>query len=152
MKKLVISILSLFFASFFLFSVTSKQADAQGPPINTQTAFVTGLESGAIRSFGESTRLLGSLPGGRGEFNVIATPLIVTYELLSNRLVVGGAIPYLNKELKNSINGESKSFSNSGFGDLTLFGKYQFFQRDRHAQTTRMSALTRLKLPTGDDD
>ncbi|MFQ5712579.1 MAG: transporter [Candidatus Scalinduaceae bacterium] len=150
MKKYIISL--YFFTVIILGASIINRADAQGPPINTQTAFVTGIEGGAIRSFGKSTKLLGSLPGGRGEFNIISIPLIIPYELLPNKLVVGASIPYLDKEKKTTIDGERKSFSDSGFGDLTLFGKYQFFQRDAHAQTTRMSALGRLKLPTGDDD
>jgi hypothetical protein len=146
-------VIFLFFISIILLgSSIINQAEAQGPPINTETAFVTGLESGAVRSFGKATRQIGSLSGGRGELNVISVPLIVPYELLPNRLVVGASMPYLDKEKKTTIDGERKSFSDSGFGDLTLFGKYQFFQRDAHLQTTRISALGKVKVPTGEDD
>ena len=61
-------------------------------------------------------------------------------------------MPYLDKEKKTTIDGVRKSFSDSGFGDLTLFGKYQFLQRDAHLQTTRLSALGKVKVPTGEDD
>lgn len=150
MRKYVNSL--LFIVIILLGSNIANLAEAQGPPINTETAFVTGLESGAIRSFGKATRQIGSLPGGRGELNIISVPLEVPYELLPNKLVVGASIPYLDKEIKTTINGERKSFSDSGFGDLTLFGKYQFFQRDAHSQTTRISALGKVKVPTGEDD
>lgn len=150
MKRYIIPL--CFFVFILSGSSLANQAEAQGPPINTETAFVTGLESGAIRSFGKATRQIGSLPGGRGELNIISVPIIVPYELLPNKLVVGASMPYLDKEKKTTINGERKSFSDSGFGDLTLFGKYQFFQRDAHLQTTRISALGKVKVPTGEDD
>jgi hypothetical protein len=150
MKKYIIYF--YFSVIILLGSTVANQADAQGPPINTETAFVTGLESGAVRSFGKATRQIGSLSGGRGEFNVVSVPFIVPYELLPNRLVVGASMPYLDKEKKTTINGERKSFSDSGLGDLTLFGKYQFLQKDAHLQTTRISALGKVKLPTGEDD
>jgi hypothetical protein len=66
-----------FFVIILLGSNIANQAEAQGPPIITETAFVTGLESGAIRSFGKATREIGSLPGGRGELNIISVPLEV---------------------------------------------------------------------------
>ena len=150
MKRYIIPLCFLVF--ILLGSNIANQAKAQGPPINTETAFVTGLESGAIRSFGKATRQIGSLPGGRGELNIISVPLVVPYELLPNKLVVGASMPYLDKERKTTINGERKSFSDSGFGDLTLFGKYQFLQRDAHLQTTRISVLGKVKVPTGEDD
>ncbi len=115
MKKYIIPL--CFFVIILLGSNIANQAEAQGPPINTETAFVTGLESGAVRSFGKATRQIGSLPGGRGELNIISIPLIVPYELLPNKLVVGASMPYLDKEKKTTINGERKSFSDSGFGD-----------------------------------
>lgn len=101
MRKYVISL--YFFSIILLVSNIVNQAEAQGPPINTETAFVTGLESGAIRSFGKATRQIGSLPDGRSELNIISIPLIVPYELLPNKLVVGASIPYLDKEKKTTI-------------------------------------------------
>lgn len=121
---------------------------ANGPPINTETAFVTGLSGAAFRSFARTVRK--SAPGR--DLQVIAVPLEFPYELLPNKLVLGGAIPYLDKELEITGGGTQRTIGDSGFGDLTAFGKYQVLQRDRSGETTRLTILGRLKLPTGEDD
>lgn len=83
MRKYIISL--CLFAIILLGSNVANRAEAQGPPINTETAFVTGLESGAIRSFAKATRQIGSLPGGRGELNIISVPLIVSMNYYQTR-------------------------------------------------------------------
>ena len=92
-------------------------AQAQGPPINTQNAFVTGLNGAGFRTF-----FLGfDRSGLRLEGNKVADPLdrqvrvrgqmfVLPYELLSNRLVVMGMLPYLNKTLEMGQRGTSRSW------------------------------------------
>lgn len=60
----------------------AEQAWAQGPPINTQTAFVTGLQGAALRSFFFFTRRSGPRQDGRGIYGIglfmayLALPLV----------------------------------------------------------------------------
>jgi hypothetical protein len=120
--------------------------EANGPPIHTETAFVTGLQGEAFRSF---VRTVDKSAPGR-DLRVISVPLIFPYELIPNRLVVGGAIPYLDKELETKVGGSRRRLENSGFGDVTLFSKVQVLQKDRPGETTRLTLLGRVKLPTGE--
>ena len=133
---------------------------AQGPPINTDTAFVTGLQGAGLRSFFFSTRRHGLRQDGRGIFDpldrkvsVVGLPLILPYEVLKNRLVVIGGIPVLHKELRlTPAGGTRRKLSDTGFGDLFIVAKYQLLQRDKPGKTTRITAIGRMKFPTGDDN
>ena len=84
----------------FLFLITADVVKAQGPPINTNTAFVVGMEGAAIRSFGKVVRKSNLFADGEKitdaldrEVTVFAVPVMAPYEVIPNRLVVVGAIP-----------------------------------------------------------
>jgi hypothetical protein len=145
----------------FLFGVgmTSDVAFAQGPPINTNTAFVVGLEGAAIHSFGKVVRKSHLFADGEKitdaldrEVTVFALPFMLPYEVIPNQLVVIGAIPYLSKEMKLTKDGNRQSRGDSGMGDLKLLGKYQLLQKDMKRSSFRMTFLGGVKLPTGNDD
>ena len=134
-------------------------AHAQGPPINTRDAFVTGLNGAAFRTF--------FLGFDRSDLRVdgeqITDPLarrvrvrgqmfVLPYELVSNRLVVIAAVPYLDKTLETGSPLGRQELSANGLGDLAVAAKVNVFQRDRPNQTTRAALFGRLKLPTGTDD
>ncbi|MCZ6657670.1 MAG: transporter [Gammaproteobacteria bacterium] len=68
------------------------------------------------------------------------------------RLAVFAALPYLDKTLKVTINGQRTNRSSEGFGDLKLFGRYTLLQRDAKSQTFRLGVFGGVKVPTGDDD
>ena len=134
-------------------------AAAQGPPINTQNAFVTGLNGGAIRTFFFTFDRSGLALDGRG----IADPLgrrvrvwgqafVLPYELLPNRLVVMAMIPYLNKRLEMGPPTDRRSLGVDGFGDLAVAAKLRVYQKDGPNRTTRVALFGRLKLPTGRTD
>ncbi len=82
-------------------------AQAQGPPINTRDAFVTGLNGAAFRTFflgfdRSDLRVDGEQmpdPLGR-QVRVRGQMFVLPYELVSNRLVVMAAVPYLDKTLE----------------------------------------------------
>ena len=131
---------------FFLFA--GGAAEANGPPIHTDTAFVTGLHGAAFRTF---TEVVDKSAPGR-DLRIIKIPLAVPFELIPNRFVVGGTIPYLDKEMEVTTPGGQTVMGDSGFGDLSLFAKYQVLQKDRPGGTTRLTLLGRVKLPTGQDD
>ena len=138
-----------------LFLLSSAPAQAQGPPINTRDAFVTGLNGAAFRTFflgfdrsdlrvdGEQmTDPLDRRVRVRGQM------FVLPYELVSNRLVVMAAVPYLDKTLETGL----QELSANGLGDLAFAAKVNVFQRDRPDQTTRAALFGRLKLPTATDD
>ena len=142
-----------------VFVVFSAPAQAQGPPVNTQNAFVNGLNGAAFRTFfiGFDRRDL------RVEGEPMLDPLdrrvrvrgqmfVLPYELLSNRLVVMVALPYLDKTLETGSPASRQELSVNGLGDLAIAAKVNVFQRDRPGQTTRAALFGRLKLPTGTDD
>ena len=130
-------------------------AEAQGPPINTETAFVTGLNGAAFRTFVRTVRKSRLLKDGSEildpmdrEVRVVVVPFVFPYEWVPNRLVVGAGIPYFDKSMKSTQNGIRQELSNGGVGDLSLFVKYQLMQRDSHRKTTRMTFKGGLKLST----
>ncbi len=142
-----------------LLALWSAMARAQGPPINTQNAFVTGLSGAGFRTFFFSF----DRSGLRLEGEEVSDPLdrqvrvrgqmfVLPYELVPNRLVVMGAVPYLDKTLEAGPGTNRQELSVNGFGDLALAAKIGVYQRDRPNLTTRMALFGRLKLPTGDDD
>ncbi len=142
-----------------LLAAWPETAYAQGPPINTQNAFVTALSGGAFRTFfltfdRSGLRLDGEKvtdPLSR-EVHVRGQMFVLPYELVSNRLVVMGVVPYLDKTLEMGPGENRQQLSVSGFGDLALAAKLGIYQLDRPNRTTRVALFGRLKLPTGDDD
>ena len=135
-----------------LVSLTSQFAFGQGPPINTNTAFVVGLEGAAIRSFGKVVRKSTLLADGKKEVTVFALPVMVPYEVIPNKLVVIGAIAFLDKRMIRTLDGTRESRGAAGLGDLKLLAKYQFVQHDTKRSSFRMTYLGGLKLPTGRAD
>ena len=133
---------------------------AQGPPINSDTAFVTGLQGAGLRSFFFSMRRSGLLRDGQRVFDpldrkvsVRGLPLVLPYEVLKNQLVVIGGIPILHKEMRfTAADGTRRELSATGFGDLFVVAKYQLIQKDAPGKTTRITAIGRVKFPTGDDN
>ena len=116
MKKRNLGVL----AGLFLLGITADLVLAQGPPINTNTAFVVGLEGAAIRSFGRVVRKSNLFADGEKitdaldrEVTVFALPVMLPYEVIPNKLVVIGALPYLDKEMKLTKDGNRQSRGDS---------------------------------------
>ncbi len=138
--------------------LSSTGGRAQGSPINTDAAFVNGLEGGAFRSFVFSVRRSGLLDKGETvtdpldrDVTVYGIPIVVPYEVLRNRLVVAPGIPVLHKQMKLGREEQKRTIANSGFGDAFVGAKLLLAQRDREGQTTRIALSGAIKLPTGDD-
>lgn len=129
-------------------------AGAQGPPINTDTPIMLGLQGRGTRTFVKVVRRARLLENGQQiddplNRSVTATvlPFAVPYNLFSDKLQVGLVAPFVNVNLSTS-EGEP---SNGGIGDLQLFAKYLLYQRDRRNETFRIATKAGVKLPTGDD-
>lgn len=130
-------------------------ASAQGPPINTDTPIMLGLQGRGTRTFVKVIRRGQLLENGQEvddplDRSVTATllPVAVPYNLLSDKLQVGIVAPFMNVDL-STAEGE---VSNGGIGDVRLFAKYSFYQRDRRNETFRIASKAGVKLPTGDDE
>jgi len=67
-------------------------------------------------------------------------------------LALFGVVPYVHKNLKVTDGGGRRKRSASGLGDISLFGRYTVFRRDRPGRTLRIAPFAGLKLPTGEDD
>ncbi len=71
---------------------------------------------------------------------------------VSGKLALFGVLPYRDNELKLTVAGQRVSRSASGFGDLTVFGRYTVVQRDQPGRSFRVAPFAGVKIPTGDDD
>jgi len=67
-------------------------------------------------------------------------------------LAVFAVLPYVDKELQFTIGSNRVIRSSNGFGDLSAFARYTFFQQDARGHTFRVAAFGGLKAPTGNDD
>ena len=142
-----------------LLAVCPLELRAQGPPINTDTAFVNGLEGAAFRSFVFAVQRSGLVRDGEQlsdpldrDVSIYAVPIVVPYEVVKNKLVLAAGVPVLRKEMQLTEDGRRRIFSTAGFGDAFVASKLLLMQRDREGQTTRFAATGRIKLPTGKDD
>lgn len=71
---------------------------------------------------------------------------------VSGKLAVFGVLPYIDNELKVTAGGQRVTRRASGFGDLTVFGRYTVIQRDQPGRTLRVAPFFGVKAPTGEDD
>ncbi|MBL4818835.1 MAG: transporter [Deltaproteobacteria bacterium] len=124
--------------------VFAQASFSNGPPINAETAFVTGLNGAAFRTFGKVVRKSSSA----GNLTAWTMPIIFPYELVENKLVVGVGLPIVFSKILD-LNDGTKRSSDVGIGDLTFFGKFNIFQQDRHQETFRVAGKIGTTFPTG---
>lgn len=65
---------------------------------------------------------------------------------------LGASLPFIERELKETVDGERRKRVSSGVGDLTLFTFYKFYQRDKFQYSEQAAVLGAVKLPTGRTD
>ncbi len=80
-----------------------------------------------------------------------AVASVLGYGVIS-KLALFGVLPYLNNELEITKGGQRVTRRASGFGDLTVFGRYTVVQRDRPGRNFRVAPFFGVKAPTGEDD
>ncbi len=90
-------------------------------------------------------------PGMLARDRNAATSVTVLAYGINHRLAVFGALPYQDIDLELTKAGRRITRSASGFGDLTLFGRYTAVQRDRPGSSFRIAPFAGVKTPTGDD-
>ena len=114
------------------FSLTNELL-AQGPPINTDSPILLGLEGGGFRTFGKIVST------DQGETYI--QPLAIPYNLTTD-FQIGIIQPFISTYPKNKNN-------NSGFGNLSLFAKQMLLQIDSKAKTFRSLLKFTQTFPTG---
>ena len=92
----------------------------------------------------------GDDPSGLGRDMEVNTLVSVLAYGINSKLALFGILPYVDKELSTSSMPSGRG--NDGFGDLTLFGRYTFFQQDTPGRTLRVAGFGGIKAPTGEDD
>lgn len=111
----------------------SLEMKAQGPPVFTDTPIMLGVQGRGVRTFGNII--------SKENANAYAQVLVMPYNITS-KWQVGTVVPYL------SISPE-RITSNSGFGDLKVFTKYQLYQKDGKGKTLRSLIKLTETFPTG---
>ena len=140
---------------FCTFLIPLTVVVAQGPPINTDTPIMLGLEGRGVRTFVKAIRKGTLLSNGQevsDSLNRTITawiaPVVIPYNFLSDRLQMGVIVPYMAIGL-DKISGD---VSSTGLADMRVFAKYLLYQFDRKNKTIRVASKASVKLPTGDDD
>ncbi|MBI1936917.1 MAG: hypothetical protein HYS25_02220 [Ignavibacteriales bacterium] len=105
----------------FVFALAAVSLQAQGPPIFTDSPILLGLEGSGLRTFGK----LSSTEVGKTYTQIFALPYNVTADFQ-----VGAVQPYL-------FNFPKSGNDQSGWGNLSVFGKYSVIQIDAKAKTFR---------------
>jgi len=111
------------------------EVKAQGPPIFTDTPIMLGLDGGGVRTF---IRYI-----NRENEEIYVQPLAVPYNI-NSKWQTGAILAW------RSISPKAEDAESiSGFGDLTLFTKYQIFQEDGKGKTFRGLIKLSETFPSG---
>jgi len=127
---------------------------AQGPPINSDTPILLGLEGRAImlrtvvvnkaQLFRDGNKISDPL-----DQSVVATvvPIVFPYNITSDFLV-GITVPLMNVRSKSTAG----SVTSIGLSDVSIFAKHLLVQVDGLQETFRVLGKASVKLPTGSKD
>ncbi len=137
-----------------LLAILPAASSAQGPPINTDTPIMLGIEGRGFRSFLKVVRMDELLRDGDEipdlmdrSVTVFMYPIALPYNLTPTTQI-GVIAPFLTKDVESNAGDDSRS----GFGDATVFVKKLIVQVDRRLETFRVAVKASAKLPTGDDE
>ena len=129
------------------------RASAQGPPIQTDTPIMLGIQGRGIRTFVKVVRMDKRLSGGDEiedptdrSVTAFIYPLVVPYNLTTTTQA-GIITPFITKNMTSNGGDDSRS----GLGDVTAFLKQLIVRVDRRAETFRVAVKGTVKFPTGDD-
>lgn len=142
------------FLLILLVGLSPVEVGAQGPPINTDTPIMLGLQGRGARTFGKVVRKSTLLQDGKEisdpvdrSVTVWVAPIAVPYNLISDKFQVGVIVPFMNV----NFDSRNQQASSSGLGDMRFFAKYLLYQLDRKNETLRVATKAGIKLPTGDE-
>ncbi len=132
-------------------AIMGRLSAALGAPITFNTALPV-----AKSEFVSRTQLIvnrsGDDPSGADRDRTSQTVAQVLGYGATPRLAVFGVLPYVDNELKTTTGGQRVSRRANGLGDVTAFGRYTVYQKDRPGRTFRVAPFFGAKAPTGEDD
>ncbi|VAW53617.1 hypothetical protein MNBD_GAMMA06-256 [hydrothermal vent metagenome] len=94
----------------------------------------------------------GNDPSGVDRNRAASTTVSVLAYGADSKLALFGILPYQNNTLKLTVGGQRVTRSATGFGDLTVFGRYTVVKRDWPGRNFRVAPFAGIKAPTGNDD
>lgn len=137
--------------ALLLMSTVSWTARVDAAPITFNTALPV-----AEGEFVARAQLIvnqsGDDPSGAERDRTATAILSVLGYGVNSKLAVFGVLPYLDNELKVTVVGQRQTRTASGFGDLSVFGRYTVVQRNMPGRNFRVAPFAGIKAPTGDDD
>ena len=71
---------------------------------------------------------------------------------VNSDLALFGVVPYVNKRLELTDNGDRRTRNADGLGDISLFGRYTVLKRNWPQRSFRVAPFAGIEVPTGDDD
>ncbi len=114
-------------------ALSIENAQAQGPPIFTETPIMLGLEGRGVRTFGKYI--------SKKNATVYVHPIAMPFNITS-KWQVGGVLPLVNK----APDGVDSRF---GLADVKLFTKIQVHQQNGKGKTFRTLVKITESFPTG---
>ena len=119
---------------------SAQIAMAQGPPINTDTPIMLGVQGRGVRTFARIIRRDTLLSDGNEtddpldrRTTVVVTPVVVPYNLFSDKFQLALIVPFMDV----NVHTNTSETSGSGVGDVRLFAKHLLYQHDRRGKTSR---------------
>ena len=136
----------------------SGRAEAQ-QAINSLSGVTLFFEGSIIRSRLHLVRKSGLRRGTEKvadpadqEVSVTVIPVAFNYGLYRN-LTLGLVVPYVaDKRLSFIEDGQRRTRSSSGLGDILVGGKWRILKRDAYRRTLQAALVFNVKLPTGSDE
>jgi hypothetical protein len=126
---------------------------AQGPPIQTDTPILLGLEGKAVmlrtivvsksRLYQDGSRIPDPL---NRKVNASLFPVTIPYNVTTD-VLIGATLPLASVRVKS----RGESTQSFGLSDISIFAKYLVVQVDRLQETFRIIGKGSVKLPTGSE-
>jgi hypothetical protein len=141
----------IWFAFVSLIVDISTTSNVWSAPITFNTALPVGGGEFVAREIvvvNESGR---DPSGANRDRNATSFVSVLGYGV-TNKLALFGVLPYIDKDLDVTVAGNRINRSESGLGDVSVFGRYTVVQRDQLGSTFRVAPFFGVKAPTSDDD
>ena len=137
--------------SFVSLSIIGMSNQAHSAPITFNTALPVAEDEYLVRE-----QLIvnqsGNDPGVTDRDRTAKAAVSVLGYGVNHKLAIFAVLPYQNIDLKVTVGGKRITRSASGFGDLTIFGRYTWIQRDMMGSNFRVAPFAGIKAPTGKDN
>lgn len=133
---------------FLLLAAGLTTRSAAAAAINTDMALTPSEGTTIVRTQLRFLRATDDPSGLGREKDQTVWSTTVVYGV-TGKLTLGFNLPLVDVTLDSDA---GRIMDVTGAGDITLMGKYRFWQRDRKGSTDRISALLALEVPSGIDE